>query len=202
MRSIRSVRSLIPALILGSLAALSAAPHPTDSAGAGTPQRNAAGDGASTVSEGLGHALLERLAGDWNARVKSKGDDGKFRKWKAVEIGRICCGGQFLRIEFNGKAKKTVKGNRTILGFNLALDRFILTRADLNHGSLAWGRGAYDPKSDTLTMQVEVPDGDGGVRAVREVIAWDGPDRRTLTVSTIDPDGAESVVMSVRYKRR
>ncbi len=149
------------------------------------------------------HAILHRLIGEWSARMEVSAKAGdKPEKSRATETVRTCCDGLFVLTDLKGKAKKSPRGGRGILGYDPARGRYIFAWAGARSSSLSSGEGEYDPESDTLTFVYEMPDGRGGTQPVREVFAWDGPDRRSRTIFAVGADGSESPLVVVRYRRK
>ncbi len=149
------------------------------------------------------HAVLHRLIGEWSARMKVSAKAGdKPEKSRATETVRTCCAGLFVLTELRGKAKKSPRGGRGILGYDPARGRYNLAWAGARSSSLSTGEGDYDPESDTLTFDYEMPDGRGGTRPVREVLAWNGPDRRSRTIFTAGTDGSELPLITIHYRRK
>jgi len=126
----------------------------------------------------------------------------KPKKSRALESVRTCCAGMFILTELRGKSKKTVNGGRGILGYDSARGRYILSWADARSTSLAIGGGQYDKAKDTLTFFYERPDGSGGMQLVRDLFAWEDPDRRSRTISVVDDDGSSRPLMVIQYRRK
>jgi len=129
-------------------------------------------------------------------------DASRPEKIRATEVVRSCCGGLFVLAELRGKTKRTPRGGRGILGYDPARDRYLLTWADTQSTSLAIGEGGYDEAGDAIAFVYERPDGRGGRQRLRDLFAWDGPDRRSRTVSIIGDDGSERPMIAIQYRRK
>jgi hypothetical protein len=200
---LRRRRSAIPGLA-ATIALLAALPGPAVRA---VPQQRGTAPAvhprAADEAPSVEHAVLQRLVGVWSARLKvSEGAGPRAGRSRATETNRTCCGALFVLTELDGKSKKVPTGGRGILGYDPARGRYILAWADARSASLATGDGIYDPEADTLTFQYTRRDGNGGTEQVREVFAWDGPDRRSRTVSTVGEDGSNSILLTITYRRR
>jgi hypothetical protein len=159
------------------------------------------GQGGGTAPPTESHAVLHRLLGEWSAQVETAGTaGGDPERFRATESARSCCGGQFVLASLGGRGKSSPPGGRGIYGFDPARGRYIMAWADRQATALITGAGEYDAASDTLTFTCEMPDGRGGVRMAKEILTWDGPDRRTRSV--VDADGAAAPRTVVRYRRR
>ena len=149
------------------------------------------------------HAVLHRLLGEWSASMEVSGANGEgTEKIRATEVVRSCCGGLFVIPELSGRTKRTPRGGRGILGYDPARGRYLLTWADTRSTSLASGEGDYDEAGDAITFVYERPDGRGGRQQLRDLFAWDGPDRRSRTISIIGDDGSERPWIVIQYRRK
>ncbi len=149
------------------------------------------------------HAVLHRLLGEWSARMEVSAKAGdKPDKVRATETVRTCCDGLFVLTELRGKAKKTPRGGRGILGYDPARGRFLLTWADTRSTSLDMGECDYDQASDTISFVYERLDVGGVTQQVRDVFSWDGPDRRSRTISVIGDDGSAWPLVAIQYRRK
>ncbi len=189
---------LLPAvLVAGALIALGTNPS------SGQDRRAAGRPTAGVEAPTKAHAALHSLAGEWSAKVKIPASRGSQKQsFRARESNRICCGGLFLLTDLRSTSKKTPRGAHSILGFDPTRQRYLLTRADARKTSLARGLGSHDPATDSLTFTVGQSNDSGGITRTREVFAWEGTNRRTLTIYAADGEGEESILMSIRYRRR
>jgi len=149
------------------------------------------------------HAVLHRLLGEWKARMEVyTGGSDKPDKARATETVRTCCGGLFVLTELNDLAMKSPRGGRGILGYDPIRRRYILAWADDRSTTLELAAGDYDEASDAITFVYEQPDAEGGARQLHDVFAWDGPDRRSRTISATDPDGTARPLVAIQYRRK
>lgn len=127
---------------------------------------------------------------------------GKPEKFRAAESVRACCNGLFVLTELRSSGKKSPRGGNGILGYDPARGRYLLAWADTRSGSLSTAEGEYDEENDSLTFVYEKADGQGGTQQVREVFAWDGPNRRSRTLFAVGGDGSEPPLVAIAYRRK
>jgi hypothetical protein len=194
----RDCWSLVLLAAVTTAAAVTTSSHPHAAVMASAPAPPAV---ATAVSPG--HTILKRDVGTWRARIeRAASPGGPLKATKGTEVNTLCCGGLFLLTDLNSSAKKRPFSMRRILGYDPVRDKYISATADSTTSALAFSDGDYDPATVTLTFQGEGGDAGGVMRRVREVLAWEGRDRRTLTIYTPGPDGQEAVSLRITYRRR
>lgn len=144
------------------------------------------------------HRWLQRLVGRWEA--VAEGEDAPPPWTETVRpIGElwVACEGQ-------GTDPKTGRPTTTIMTLGYELRRRTFVGSFI--GSMMDDHWVYEAGTldgDTLTLECEGPDfaNEGGRTRFKDLIAFEGEDRRTLTGLMQGGDGAWNRLMMIRYRR-
>jgi hypothetical protein len=150
------------------------------------------------------HRWLQKLVGEWTYET-DLGPEHQGAKATGTERGRSI--GEFwVQLEGSGQMPGSSEPMTSIMtiGFDVTKGRFTGTWI----GSMMTEQWLYDGEldaaQDRLTLTSEGPNMSepGKMALYRDVIAFQGDDRRTLTGSMQQPDGTWQPFMTVSYRRR
>ena len=149
------------------------------------------------------HRWLRKLIGDWTYE-SDLAPEHQGAKATGTERGRAI--GEFwVQLEGAGQMPGSGEPATTIqtLGFDTAKRRFTGTWIGSMMGHHWLYEGELDAAHDRLTLTSEGPSmtEEGTMALYRDVIEFQGDDRRTLTASAQQPDGTWAPFMVVTYRR-
>jgi len=158
-------------------------------------------DAAATASPE--HKLLEKYAGTWDAEVTVPDPaGGAATKTPAKSVVRVTCGGLWLVSDFEGSMMGGPFVGHEVFGFDPIAKRYVLTWVDSTSASPFSGEFTFDAKTRTLdgTMKGKTPT--GGEMVWHQTDVWKSDDERAWTMLMKGPDGKESPVVQISYKRK
>jgi hypothetical protein len=150
------------------------------------------------------HQWLQKLAGEWTCEGEAVKQPGRpLEKWKATESVRSLGGVWFL---CEGRGEMADGGPSTtqmMLGYDDQTQRYVGTFAASTMSHLWVYDGALDADGRVLTLDTEGPDfsSEGKMTRYKDVLEFQGDDRRRLTSYLLGADGEWAQLMSAQYQR-
>lgn len=148
------------------------------------------------------HDWLQRLEGDWTMEAADTGNEDSPGEWK--ETGRLV-GSVWAVLEGGGTMPDGSPGASVMtIGFDPARKKYVGTWVGSMMTHLWVYEGELDESGDVLTLNTEGPDfeGTGGMTKYKDIVAFEGDDRRILRSEVLGKDGKWTQMMSATYKRK
>ncbi|HEX8325081.1 MAG TPA: DUF1579 domain-containing protein [Tepidisphaeraceae bacterium] len=150
------------------------------------------------------HTFLARLIGKWTSEMTASMVPGE-PEYTSRGVERVRSLGGFWAVcegEGNTPDGDTHRSLMT-LGYDTARGRYVGTFVASMMSQLWLYDGTLDASGDVLTLSTEGPSfaEPGKIAPYRDVIAFEGDDRRTMTSYTPMPDGTWQAFMTARYRR-
>jgi hypothetical protein len=153
---------------------------------------------------GPAHEVFKMDVGTWDAVVEAPAAPGaKPTTTKGVEVNTLGCGGLCLITDFKGEAMPGVPFHgHGIATWDPAKKKYVGTWTDSMSQGLMIGETTWDPKAKKMSGSMEGPDMTGKIMKVRSVVDYAGEGSRVMTAYAPGPDGKETQMMKITYKRR
>jgi hypothetical protein len=145
------------------------------------------------------HEVLKNDVGTWDATVEMMGLAPSVSK--GVETSTMV-GGLWLVTDFKSEMMNQPFQGHGVSGYDLTKKKYVGTWVDSMSPGMMLGESTYDPKTKTMTGEMEGPDMSGKMEKMKSVTEWKDPDTRVFTMYMTGPDGKEAPVMRITYKRR
>jgi hypothetical protein len=144
------------------------------------------------------HDVLKDLAGTWDATIKMEG----MPESKGDVTYRMGVGGLWLlsrvRSSFGGQPFE----GRGMDSYDAAKKKYVSVWVDSMGTTPMISEGTYDKKTKTMTMTSDYPGPDGKPAKYKTVSRFKDKDTIDWTMAIVGPDGKETKMMSILYKRR
>jgi hypothetical protein len=160
------------------------------------------GQAPALPKPGPEHEVLKVDVGTWDATVEvSMAPGAPPMTSKGVEVNRLGCGGLCLITEFTGEMMGGAFLGHGVMTWDVVRKKYVGSWTDSMSGGLAITEGTYDPRTKRFTGTMEGPDATGNVMKSRSVVEYT-QDGRAMTAYATGPDGKETQVLKITYKRR
>jgi hypothetical protein len=147
--------------------------------------------------------VLKKWVGNWDATIESTGPDGKPVTSLAKAKVRLGYGGRWLITEFDGTFMGAPFVGQEVLGYDPIAKKYILNWIDSASTCFSNGEGAFDAKTNTMTLTVSSRDDANGKLALwRQVDVWKDADHHEWSIRATGKDGKEKIQMTIRYRRK
>ncbi|CAG0931774.1 hypothetical protein PLCT1_01895 [Planctomycetaceae bacterium] len=151
------------------------------------------------------HALLARLAGNWNGTCKTWFEPGKLADTQPIS-GRIrrVLGGRFVKHSYKSRLMGQTMRGHSLIGFDLARAKFIVAWADSCHNGTTIMNSIQDraPEKNAFSVLGSYPDGQGGPdwgwRTEYRIV---GDDEISVKHFNIPPKTGEALAVEIKYTR-
>jgi hypothetical protein len=158
-----------------------------------TTQRIAQGQDKPAPETGI----FKDWEGTWDATIKSPGGDAK-----GVGTWKVGLGGMWLLEHFKGDFGGTAFEGHGGTSYDPAKKKFVNVWIDSMSPTPIVSEGTYDKSKKTLTMVGNMQTPDGKSSKVTMTTVETGADTRTFTLTGPGPDGKQSEMLHITYKRR
>jgi len=142
-------------------------------------------------------SVLKQLEGVWDAVVKTGNEESK-----AVMEAKFGLGGLWLVSDFQGEAAGQKFAGKGLDTYDPSEKKYVAVWADSMSLSPMIMKGDYDAAKKTLTSVGEARDPTGNVMKLKSVAIFKDHDSHEWSLSMILPDGMETPMLSISYKRR
>jgi hypothetical protein len=156
---------------------------------------------AKLQAPGPQHAMLAKMAGEWDAAVTLFMPDGVKMESKAKEKCELVLGGRFVQSVFTGTMMEMPFEGRGTTGYDNLRKVYFSTWTDSMSTCLMVFEGTADETGKVITMHAESKGVDGQVEKWRSVTTLIDDTHYTFDMYATRPGGKEVPVMSVKYTR-
>jgi hypothetical protein len=143
------------------------------------------------------HAMLKKLEGTWNAKVKMGNEESA-----ATVTYKMECGGLWLISDFQGQLGDQKFQGRGADGYDPEKKKFVTVWVDSMTPRPLFMEGTYNKEKKTLTMTGEGLGPDGKPAKHKMTTHMPDDDHQTFTMYMVGPDGADIKVMTIEYTRK
>jgi Protein of unknown function (DUF1579) len=143
------------------------------------------------------HEHLKQLEGTWDATVQFGGQESKGTMTYKMDLG-----GLWLVSNFEGGFGGEKFQGRGLDTYDAGKKKYVGVWADSMSTTPMIMEGAYDKDTKTLTMTGEGPGQDGKPAKYKSVVEIKDEDNMLFTMSTVDKEGKDQVMMTITYKRK
>jgi hypothetical protein len=143
------------------------------------------------------HEHFKQLVGTWDATVKGFGGESKGTMVYKLDVGGLWLVGNF-KGEFGGMPFEG-KGLDT---FDSRTKKYVGVWVDSMSTTPLVMSGDFDKATGTMTMIGEGRGMDGNMVKMKSVTKMESPDAITFTMIGPGPDGKDSEMIKIHYKRR
>jgi hypothetical protein len=149
------------------------------------------------------HVLLQKEVGTWDASVEAAEAPGKAPSLsKGVETDGLMAGGLWLITTFKSSFMNQPFEGHGVAGYDPAKKKYVSSWVDSFSSGVSLGESSYDPATKKMSGWMEGPDVTGKLTKTRMETEWKDATTRVFTMWAQGPDGKESVVLKITYKRR
>jgi hypothetical protein len=149
------------------------------------------------------HKILAKLAGKWNAKVKSWFGPGEPKESEGVLTRRMIMKGLYVQENFTGDFLGMKFQGQGILGYDVNKKKYLMAWIDNFGTGISLNQGSYDADAKTLTFTGEEDNPMmGGKMKTKDVLKLVSDDEQSFEMfRTPITTGKEFKVMEITYTR-
>jgi hypothetical protein len=149
------------------------------------------------------HKMLAKLAGKWNAKVKSWFGPGEPMESTGILDRKMIMGGLYLAEDFKGEFAKMKFQGQGLIGYDIRKKAYLMTWIDNFGTGISMNEGKYDESAKTYTFTGEEDNPEfGGKMKTRDVLQIVSNDEQKFEMyRTPLKTGKEHKVMEITYTR-
>ena len=149
-------------------------------------------------------AFLRALEGSWDATVSMQMEPGTPATLSTgIEKITATCGGLWLMSEFKSELKGQSFEGRGMIGYDSNKKKIVTAWVDSMQSWISTTEGTLDASGKKLTSLSEQPDPQTGKPKLMKMLEEHiDADTRRYSMSTAGPDGKDTIIMTITYKRR
>jgi hypothetical protein len=149
------------------------------------------------------HKVLAKLAGKWNASVKSWFGPGEPKETKGILTRKMIMNGLYLQENFKGDFLGMPLQGQGVMGYDINKKKYVMAWIDNFGTGISLNQGSYDPDAKTLTFMGEENNPMmGGKMKTRDVLKIVSADEQFFEMfRTPLSTGKEFKVMEIAYTR-
>ena len=150
------------------------------------------------------HKLLEQLAGNWDAAVKSRmAAEAPWMDSKGTAYIQMWYGGRYAYMTFNGDMGGMEFKGAGFTGYNNGTKQFEQSWVDSMGTGVVSMTGSYDAAKKTFTFNGDMVDAvDSKKKHMRQQIRIESPDKHVEEFYGPGADGKEFKTMEITYTRK
>jgi hypothetical protein len=149
------------------------------------------------------HKLLAKLAGDWDAKVRTWSDPEKPPSETPGTLKRkMILAGRYLQEDFVGKAGPDDLTGLSLIAFDRARKKFVSTWFDSLSTGVIYTEGTYDDDKKTITYLSAALDSAGKKIQNRDVLRLISDDEQIVEMHRTPEGGKEIKLLEIIYTRR
>lgn len=156
---------------------------------------------AKLQAPGPQHAMLAKMAGEWDAAVTLFMPDGAKMESKAKEKCELVLGGRFVQSIFVGTMMGMPFEGRGTTGYDNIRKVYFSTWTDSMSTGLMVFEGTADETGKVITMHAEMKGVDGQVEKWRSVTTLIDDANYSFDMYMTRPGAKETPVMAVKYTK-
>ena len=154
---------------------------------------------AQPPTPGVEHDHFKQLVGTWDATVKTSFAPGES---KGTMVYKMDVGGIWLVGNYKGQVAGMPFEGKGLDTYDPRTKKYVGVWVDSMSTTPMIMTGDLDKQTGTMTMEGEAPGMDGKMQKMKSVTKMEGKDAIAFTMYGVGPDGKDSMVLTIHYKRK